>query len=369
MSPATERSNVVGPEELSQSIAGAYRLKLKTGKQRPLMIWGPPGVGKSMVTLETAEQIAAAMELTFKPHTTEVGDNDFGYIDIRALLFEPTDLRGLPYLGEDGFAAWALPSFLPKSGRGIIIIDELPAAAPAMQAALYQLLLDCRLGDYVLPKGWFIVGAGNRESDRAVAHKMPTALASRMIHLEYMVDTDAWVKWALKNCRMEVVQWIRFRKGANLHDFDPKKATVERTFPCPRTWEMVSDILEMGLPPVVERSMIVGTIGEGDGAEFCGFLKVWRDMPNPDLVLMDPQKAKVPTAGDAVYALVGALVTRVNEANWDSYLAYMARITEATGQEELEIFGVTEAFRAHPELAETRAGADWQVNHADAFIA
>jgi len=110
--------------------------------------------------------------------------------DILALLLDPVDLRGLPFLGSDGRSKWAMPDFLPQDGEGILFLDELNAAPAMVHASCYQLVLDRKLGEYTLPEGWAIVAAGNRDSDRATTTRMPTPLRNRFVHPEFEVDVQ-----------------------------------------------------------------------------------------------------------------------------------------------------------------------------------
>ena len=161
----------------------------------PAFIWGPPGVGKSSIV----RHIAAARGLPV--------------IDLRASLLDPTDLRGIPAI-EGGRAVWCPPSFLPKpeDKPGVLFLDEINAAPPLVQASLYQLVLDRRVGEYVLPDGWWIVAAGNRQQDRAVTFRMSSALANRFVHLELEPDVDDWRTWAIATgLDPLVVSFIGFR--------------------------------------------------------------------------------------------------------------------------------------------------------------
>ena len=147
----------------------------------PVFLWGPPGAGKSSVV----RQVAA--------------DEGLPVVDIRASLLDPTDLRGIPAV-ENGKAIWCPPSFLPtvKDGPGgVLFFDELSAAPPLVQASLYQLVLDRRVGEYVLPDGWRIIAAGNRQEDKSIVFRMPAALANRFVHLDFEVDYDDWRTWAV----------------------------------------------------------------------------------------------------------------------------------------------------------------------------
>jgi MoxR-like ATPase len=143
--------------------------------QQPAFVWGAPGVGKS----DTMRQVTAALNRVL--------------IDIRAVLLDPVDLRGLPSINGDSRAHWCPPAFLPTGGEGVLFLDELNAAPPLTQAACYQLVLDRQLGEYRLPDGWTVIAAGNRETDKAVTHRMPSALANRFVHLDFEVNLDDWV--------------------------------------------------------------------------------------------------------------------------------------------------------------------------------
>src|SRR5271157_4947272 len=160
------------PSEIASS------LQLLTRTRKPAFLWGAPGVGKSQVVAQVAATLGVRL------------------IDIRAVLLDPVDLRGLPTV-EHGKAAWATPAFLPEDGAGILFLDELNAAPPLVQAACYQLVLDRALGDYRLPDGWTVFAAGNREGDRAVTSRMSSALANRFIHLPFETDLDDWSRWAM----------------------------------------------------------------------------------------------------------------------------------------------------------------------------
>jgi len=139
-------------------------------KQRPVMIWGPPGIGKSDIIAQIGQKL------------------DREVIDLRLLLMEPTDLRGIPYYNKSqNKMDWAPPVDLPSDPKStaILFLDELNAAPMATQAAAYQLILNRRIGTYVLPKGVSVVAAGNRESDKGVTYRMPSPLANRVIHIKW----------------------------------------------------------------------------------------------------------------------------------------------------------------------------------------
>ena len=101
-----------------------------------------------------------------------------------------------------------------------------------VQASLYQLLLDRKVGEYELPEGASLIACGNRETDRGVVHRMPTPLASRFVHLEIRVDAEDWMGWGAANGIVPEVLYFAYRPDL-LHQFDPQ--STEKAFPCPRT--------------------------------------------------------------------------------------------------------------------------------------
>ena len=132
------------PQELIPYLTGLVKSDLRLS----IMIWGSPGIGKSSIVAQVAQQ------------------ENLQIIDLRLSQLAPTDLRGLP-VAENGVAKWFPPEFLPTSGKGILFLDEINMATPAVQGIVQQLILDRQVGSYRVPEGWFIWAAGNRKSDRA----------------------------------------------------------------------------------------------------------------------------------------------------------------------------------------------------------
>jgi len=325
------------PTQIKSSLETAIKAK------RPVFIWGAPGVGKSQVVAQIARE------------------NDLELIDVRAVLLDPVDLRGLPHINGEGKAHWAIPSFLPQKGKGILFLDELNAAPLLVQAACYQLILDRKLGEYELPEGWSVVAAGNRETDKAITFRMSSALANRFIHLNFDVDLEDWVEWALSaDIEIEVIAFIRFRP-ALLHQFDPTKN--EKTFPSPRTWEYVSDILKTKPLDSIEFELIAGIIGEGAAAEFMGFMKIYRDLPDPDAILIDPKGSAVPDDPATQYAICGALSRKASTNNFGRILEYGQRLPTEFG-----VLLVRDSIRVSPELTKTRAFIKWSTDNSEILI-
>lgn len=274
------------PSDLKAEIAYAFRRK------RPVFIWGPPGVGKS----EIVEGITQEMN---------------GYmIDLRLALMEPTDLRGIPHFNDvTGKMEWAEPSDLPDEELAsqfdniVLFLDEMNQAPQSVQAAAYQLILNRRLGSYKLPDNVVIVAAGNRESDRGVAYRMPSPLANRFVHLEIVVDFEDWQTWALQNgVNAEVVGYLTANK-MDLFNFDPK--TASRSFATPRSWSFVSDLLPQEDESISNErlhNLIAGTVGDGVATKFMAHRSMAQAMPNPTDIL-EGRVTKLPKGNNEISAM------------------------------------------------------------------
>jgi MoxR-like ATPase len=278
--------------------------------------------------------------------------------DVRALLLDPVDLRGLPFLASDGRSKWATPEFLPQNGSGILFLDELNAAPAMVQASCYQLVLDRKLGEYTLPEGWAIIAAGNRDSDRAVTTRMPTPLRNRFVHLEFEVDVQEWSEWAIQGAiRPEVIAFLRFRPEL-LSAFDRDA----NAFPSPRSWEFVSrilDSLDSQSNPTIEHEVIAGAVGTGAATEFSAFLRMLRELPNIDAILLNPTQESVPDNAAARYAVASALAHCASDTNFDRICLYLDRLPT-----EFRVLCVRDATLRAPAIRCTAGYTKWAVeNH------
>jgi MoxR-like ATPase len=324
------------PKQIKKSLRTLF------GLRQPVFLWGAPGIGKSQVVAQVAEEMGLALT------------------DIRAVLLDPVDLRGLPTV-RDGVAHWCPPSFLPTEGEGVLFLDELNAAPPLVQAACYQLVLDRKVGEYTLPEGWTVVAAGNRESDRSVTHRMPSALANRFVHLDFSVDAESWLEWADENRVCEEVRaFIRFRPNL-LHVFDPQKK--DKAFPSPRSWEFAAGIIASDPDPEVEMSLLKGTVGPGAAAEFAGFSRMFRQLPDPDVVISQPTTAIIPEEPATLYALCEALAKRAGEETADNIVTYASRLPSEFG-----VLLVRDAVKTHRGVVETPAFSHWATANSDVLL-
>lgn len=275
---------------------------------RPVFIWGPPGIGKSQISRQVAD---------------ELGFNFFE--DIRLSQMDPTDLRGIPVPSTDeegnAVARWSPPHFYRRQtlrddgGKAFYMFDEMNSAPQSIQAAAYQIVLDRRIGDFKLGKSDFVMAAGNRETDKGSTFKMPTPLMNRFVHLELRVDFEDWQEHALsKMFDKNVVGYLTFQKK-ELFEFDASSAS--RGFPTPRSWEFVSDLVKgsPNLPENVLLALIAGAVGEGVAIKFLQYRKTAAQLPNPSDILSGKVKELKSKEISVMYALTTGLCYELREAH------------------------------------------------------
>jgi len=332
-------------------------LRVNALAQEPSFTWGSPGIGKSDVHQQLADSLNAPL------------------IDLRASQWDAVDTRGIPFVDRaDGAAPttrWAVPDVFPSAEYAakhewvVLFLDELNLAAPSVQSALYQLILSRRLGDYVLPDNVVLFAAGNLETDRSGVHRMSQALADRFFHYQLIVDNLAWEKWALENdLHVATIAYNRWRPQ-HLHDWDAK--SVSKAQATPRSWYKVSKVLKIieaeGINGQVEAGLVTGKIGESVGAEFIGFLKIYRNLPDPDGVILAPDAAPVSEDPAVSYALCGALAERATDGNIDRIIQYAERL-----QPEFMTLLIRSAAVRHPEVQSTKGFMKWASKNADVLI-
>jgi hypothetical protein len=321
-----------------KALLGAFRSK------RPVFIWGPPGIGKSDVVSEVADELGGLM------------------IDLRMAQMEPTDIRGIPFFNKDnGKMDWAPPIDLPDDETAsqypivVLFLDEMNSASPSVQAAGYQLILNRRVGKYKLPDNVVIVAAGNRESDKGVTYRMPTPLANRFLHVEMRSDFASWQNWAVLNrVHKDVVGYLSFAKQ-DMYDFDPKSSS--RAFATPRTWCFVSDLLN---DPENDTetlfTLVAGAVGEGLAAKFMAHRRFASQMPNPSDILSGKVTTLATKEISAMYSLTTSMCYELKDATqdpkisksqfndmMDNFIGYMMENFET----ELVVMGATLAMKTY----------------------
>lgn len=280
---------------------------------RPVMLWGPPGVGKSDAIRGIVDQMKASGRKAIVK-------------DMRLSMCEPTDLMGIPYFDSTrGVMAWAPPTLLPNAREAeendliILFLDEINGGAPAVQAAAYQLTLDRQVGEYRLPDNCIVIAAGNRNSDKGVTYRMPTPLANRFIHFEVKAHFDDWAVWASDNrIHPDILGYLTTNKK-ELFEFDPR--SPDPAFRTPRSWHAFSDILWMadkaGYSHADVADLASGTLGTGVGVSFTAHRKTSALLPNPSDVLQGKVTDLKTKEISALFTLAISMVYEINEARAD----------------------------------------------------
>ena len=347
------------PRQIKSFLADALE---DPSAMQPLLLSGPPGVGKSAMPKEVCEEM------------------HIGFVDIRLAQRDPTDLRGIPAV-IDNTARWLPPSDLPtdhfcmncnkvlqtvllKDGetimgpfasrsialkqemakkdnkyvaicpdchsddltdRGILNLDEITSCPPLTQASAYQITLDRQIGEYFVPDKWYVMGAGNRIEDRSVVRPLSKALANRFTHAEFEVNLDQWSDWAISaGLDPTLIAFINFRSDL-LFSFNPESS--ENAFPTPRSWEFTDNLMVGVTNQDILPELMDGTVGKGAGAEFRAFQKLKDKLPDLKGIL-DGSSAFVPKENDLKYALVSALVAKADpKKQFENLIKYNANLT------------------------------------------
>ena len=320
------QTRTVKLSELQKYVKHHFRTK------RPMMVWGPPGIGKS----ETFQQITDSYIAEGKKAKL---------IDARLSLWDPTDLKGYPYYNkETNRMSFSSPDELPTEAEAaeydiiVLFLDELNGAAPATQAAAYQLILNRAIGKYKLPDNVVIAAAGNRETDKGVTYRMPKPLANRFLHYEVRVDFQDWFDWAVvHNQHPDVLGYVTTFKD-DLYTFDASSA--ERSFATPRTWAFISETIR-DVDDFTEEEvtdMVAAGIGEGIALKFKAHRQVAAQLPNPTDILDGKVKELKTDNISAKYSLTTALCYELKDSfdnkkdemtRFDNFLEFVQNNFEA----------------------------------------
>lgn len=325
-------------------------LTLAVAADLPVLLWGEPGIGKTAALT----QLAASLDL---PLTTVI-----------ASVHEPSDFSGLPVVGDDP-AAQGVPMAPPdwavrlvRAGRGLLFLDELSTAPPAVQAALLRLVLERRIGALQLPPGVRIVAAANPRSSAADGWELSPPLANRFVHLQWTHDHEVvvrglggtWPRATLPRLDpQQLPQAVDFARRAVCGLLAARPALVHRLpnsetrrggpWPSPRSWDMTLSLIAFATAAGSSRDvlslLVRGTVGDGPGLELLASIDRM-DLPDPEVLLADPAGAELPERGDLRQAtldgVVAAVRARPDRARWDAAWALLVRALE-TGAPDLVV--------------------------------
>ena len=320
----------------------------------PVLIQSAPGIGKTDLEAEAAKAANAENLIVYSATS------------------DPTDPKGMPATWFDQTTGKQEADFLPfgylkrmisAKTPLVCFLDDVGGAPPAVQLSFMNLVHARRTGDGTpISDQVTFIAATNRRQDRAGVTGMLEPFKSRFTTIvELVADVEAWTQWALSNnLPTELIAFIRFRPSM-LHDFKPS-ADLNNS-PSPRTVANVGKLMQIGLPAELEYSVFSGAAGEGFAAEFLGFLRICRQLPNPDVILMNPDKAVVPDDPATLYALCGALSRKASDGNIEKLVTYANRLPA-----EFSVLTMRDVFIQHPDLQSTRAAITWHVAHQDVML-
>lgn len=313
------------------------------------MMEGSPGIGKSAL----AKWIAKEFNLKV--------------IDMRLSQCDPTDLLGFP--NSNGKKAFYVPmATFPLKGDPLpineetgepydgwlLFLDEFTSANRAVQAASYKLVLDRMVGQEELHDRVKIICAGNKETDGAIVEPMSTALQSRLVHLELVLNVQEWLDHAYEqNFDHRITDYIKY-KNEQLYTF--RADHTDKTYACPRNWEFTSQLLP-NIPDLRDKDavpLICGTISEGVGREFLIFCKIYRELTKISDIIADPDRVAVPNEPSILYAMSGSLANNAKVDNISPIMKYVCRLPK-----EFQVITLRETLRRHKELNKTPAIVDW----------
>tara|TARA_R110002012_G_scaffold233353_2_gene406515 strand:- start:50 stop:1069 length:1020 start_codon:yes stop_codon:yes gene_type:complete len=335
--------HTISPTVLIDEIKTNMRAGLNT------MIWGAPGIGKSEIPQQVADQLNMPL------------------LDFRANLFDPVDVRGIPYLKQQDvnsqkFTSWAVPDVFPiaerDGDRGILFIDELPTAPPATQNAFLQLLLTREIGDYKMPSGWSIISAGNELTDSASVYQMPSPVKNRLSHYKLEPTLTDWVEWAHKNnIDSNVIAFVQYRPNL-LNSF----SADDYAFPTPRSWSFVSKKLTMQPDEASNEVIFYGVsslVGDGPAGEFIAFKEIADKLPNIDDLVANPSTYKKDDNPAILYALSNAVATRAEDTTIKNIMKIAGKIPV-----EFQVILMKGIFSRDPALRKHEDVKKWLVENS-----
>jgi hypothetical protein len=339
--------NIVRPKELSLLV------KTAIPKKRNLLIVSGPGCGKTDIILQACEDLGVKIIIS------------------HPVVSDPTDYKGLPFIvktksGEEEakFLPFSdLKGLIDADSPTVFFLDDMGQAPASVQAAAMQLLLARRINDHVISDHVSFIAASNRRQDKAGVQGILEPVKSRFATIvELVPNVEDWTNWAMKkNIPLELIQFIRFREHNNQSILYSFKASADMTnSPCPRTVANVGFWMNDGLPKELEPAVFAGAAGETFATEFMAFLKIFRNLPDPDGVIANPEKATIPHEPSVMFALLGAIAYRCTTENFGNIIKFGNRVPA-----EYAVMLVRDCVVKDSKLAATKAFTAWALSHKD----
>lgn len=260
---------------------------------RPVFIWGPPGIGKSAIVEQFANELG--MEC----------------VSLLGSQLAPEDIIGVPQIA-DGTSRFCPPRNIARREPYVLFLDELNACSQDVQKAFYSLIHEKRIGEYSLPHGSVVIGAGNRSQDSAIVRQMSSALINRMVHVQLSVSPSEWLEWA----RQAEIHPLVYEFIQNRPDFLwTKPPKTEETFSTPRAWHMLSDALKSYGETIGDQAMTVlvhGCVSARHAQSFMGFIKQVRNKFGVDAIIKGKENwPSEPENRDVLYFLALSFRSRL----------------------------------------------------------
>lgn len=326
------------PSQVTQFLLAVLPTQVET--EIVPFLWGPPGVGKSAIVRQVAKTLGANL------------------IDIRLSEHDASEIKGLdmPHPKDKQLVRY-LPEFCSrlKEGKTILFFDEANSGHPSTQPPLYKITNDRHIGDFKIPDDTMIVLAGNREEDRAITHRMSSALGNRLAHIQFEISQDDLVAWAIKSgIKQEMRAFWRFRPSL-IHSYNPDS----KAWPSPRSWTRAEKIIHSSLNHDTEFEALKGIVGEGPAGEFMAFLNHYRDLPSVEDVIKNPTTLPVSKEVGVQYAITTALASAATKKNIGAMLKYVERMPT-----EFQVIFLRDAVATGSGIDDTAEFNNWAVKNA-----